>query len=460
MISIGCRVLLGAAIVFAALQPLHAQQSRPAVCSRLDAQLQAFDRGAGAKDTARDAQLRKLEDLAGSQQTEIDRQENTARRSGCEDNAFFQQFSGQTPQCGPLTKKVQQLRTSLDRTLSDIERLRVNPAPEREGQRRAILVALTQNKCDEQYPPAQVAAPVEAPAAAPVAPPQPAPIAPPTQVALPRAAPVAPPQPAQAAPPRPASIAPPPVQVAAPPPARVPPPARGGLFESLFGPKSVFAPAGDAPASEDASPGGAPEPADTGGSYRTVCVRLCDGYYYPISTATSAGRFGEDEKTCKQSCPASETMLFTYRSSGEDMNQAVSVSTQQAYTALPTAFRYRTALDQACTCKRAGETWSQALKSIEDTTVEQGDIVVNDQRARQLSQPRVDAQGKPIKIDPRANAKPAPKSAQGATPTPAAAAAPPPAPAPADTAADETPSKPDPNRKVRSVGPVFIPSAR
>ena len=131
----------------------------------------------------------------------------------------------------------------------------------------------------------------------------------------------------------------------------------------------------------------------------------------------------------------------------------MSVSTQQLYTALPNAFRYRTAFDQGCSCKRAGESWSQALKNIEDSTVEQGDIVVNDQRARQLSQPRVDAQGKPIRPAPLAPARPA---AQTAAPQPAAA----PAAAAAAEAkpADEAPSKPDPNRTVRSVGPTFIPA--
>jgi hypothetical protein len=73
-----------------------------------------------------------------------------------------------------------------------------------------------------------------------------------------------------------------------------------------------------------------------------------------------------------------------------------------------------------------------------------------------LSQPRIDAQGKPIKIAPLSTtARPDPKAAQ---------AAPPPAPAPSaaalsesEKAADEAPSKPDPNRKVRSVGPTFLP---
>ena len=149
--------------------------------------------------------------------------------------------------------------------------------------------------------------------------------------------------------------------------------------------------------------------------------------------------------------PATEVALYSHRP-GEDINQAVSVTGQQPYTSLPTAFRYRLSLEQACSCRRPGESWSQALKNVEDPTVEQGDIVVNDQRARQLSQPRVDAQGRPVRpAPPPAPARPDPKAAQ----TTAA-----PSPAPTASAAatdDEGPSKPDPNRKVRAVGPTFIP---
>ena len=39
---------------------------------------------------------------------------------------------------------------------------------------------------------------------------------------------------------------------------------------------------------------------------RTVCVRTCDGAYFPISFATVPARFPDDERTCKALCPAAE----------------------------------------------------------------------------------------------------------------------------------------------------------
>jgi hypothetical protein len=394
-----CRALMPAAAFFAAALPAHAQQQPPAqppqaqqqapqppqaqanpYCSRLEAQLQAFDRG--GSDASRADQLRKFEESAASQQTEIDRQQAAAQRAGCEKNSFLVLFSGQSQQCGPLNNKIQQMQDNLARIQSDIERLRGDVAPEREAQRRAILVALTQNNCGAQYQQQVAAAPA----------------------------------------------------------------GRGGLFESLFGPKSVFTPGSDAPGMSMPS-----------GTFRTICVRTCDGFYYPISAATTSARFAEDEKACRASCPATEVQLYSHRNPGETINEAVSVTTQQPYTAMPNAFRYRTALDQTCSCRKPGESWSQALKNVDDPTVEQGDIVVNDQRARQLSQPRIDAQGKPIRQAPLA-AAPAAQPAQRAAQTAAPAAAPAPAAATEATPSDDGPSKPDPNRKVRSVGPTFLPA--
>ena len=147
-----CRALVPAAAVFAALLPAHAQQQpqpqQNPYCSRLESQLQTFDRG--GSDAARAEQLRKLEETAASQQTEIDRQQAVAQRAGCEKNSFLVLFSGQPQQCGPLNNKIQQMRDNLDRIQSDLERQKGDAAPEREGQRRAILVALAQNNCGAQ----------------------------------------------------------------------------------------------------------------------------------------------------------------------------------------------------------------------------------------------------------------------------------------------------------------------
>jgi hypothetical protein len=212
-------------------------------------------------------------------------------------------------------------------------------------------------------------------------------------------------------------------------------PGPGSFLQNLFGNNNPGAP-------------GAPG-ADMGpqsGTYRTVCVRSCDGFYFPISFATVPGRFPDDEKTCKALCPAADANLFTYRNPGEDMSSAVSIS-GQPYSSSPNAFRYRQEFNPSCSCKAAGQTWSDALKSIDDkaSAEQQGDIIVTEESAKKMSRPL-----------PKTAAAPARK---GAAPVGATAAAPdaPPPDAPATTAAAPGGDNSD-NKSIRSVGPTFIPA--
>ena len=182
------------------------------------------------------------------------------------------------------------------------------------------------------------------------------------------------------------------------------------------------------------NPGGDGAPA---GTFRTVCVRTCDGYYFPISYSTVPSRFTDDQNTCQRLCPASEAVLYTYRNPGEDINQAMSAS-GQPYTALPNAFLYRRQFTSACSCRHPGQSWADALKNSDDSsTLEQGDIVVTDQNAKALAQPP----------QPRGSKKAGAKTQQ----EPAAAAA--------GTSASTDTSVPDTDpakRTVRTVGPPFV----
>jgi hypothetical protein len=190
-------------------------------------------------------------------------------------------------------------------------------------------------------------------------------------------------------------------------------------------------------------------PADVGpqsGTYRTVCVRSCDGAYFPISFATVPGRFPDDEKTCKALCPAAEASLYAYRNPGEDMNQAVSIS-GQPYSSSPNAFRFRQEFNPSCACKAPGQTWSDALKTIDDKAAaeQQGDIIVTEESAKKMSRAPV----KPAPV-------PAKKGTTAATTPPDATAPPAPAPAASGTPAATSGTSSD-NKSIRSVGPTFIP---
>lgn len=87
-----------------------------------------------------------------------------------------------------------------------------------------------------------------------------------------------------------------------------------------------------------------------GQTLRTVCVRSCDGYYWPISFSTMPEFLSDDAATCSSQCPGSDVELYYYHNPGETPENMVNLE-GQPYTALPNAFRYRSEYDASCTCK-------------------------------------------------------------------------------------------------------------
>lgn len=87
------------------------------------------------------------------------------------------------------------------------------------------------------------------------------------------------------------------------------------------------------------------------GSYRTLCVRTCDGYFFPISFGASQGRLKTDANVCKALCPAAETRLYYHHNPGQEAEQAIAADgSGEPLTRLANAFRYRTEVVQGCTC--------------------------------------------------------------------------------------------------------------
>ncbi|BAF87778.1 hypothetical protein AZC_1780 [Azorhizobium caulinodans ORS 571] len=221
-----------------------------------------------------------------------------------------------------------------DQVDDQISRLRASIASldrangDKDGQRRQLIVALAQNNCGPQY----------RAAAQNIVAPQPQ-------------------QQRQAARPR-------------------------GFFETLFG--------GPVNSEPEEAPGVDVQPMDLpkSSTYRTVCVRTCDGFFFPISYATIPAKFASDDALCHRLCPAAEAQLYTYRNPGEDIQQATSV-TGKPYMSLPTALLYRKQMVSGCSCRAPGQSWAQALAGLDDqSTLEKGDILVTEEQAKAMSQPR------------------------------------------------------------------------
>ncbi len=119
------------------------------------------------------------------------------------------------------------------------------------------------------------------------------------------------------------------------------------FFSVLFGERDEPS-AGDEQTSDPLDPELA---AQMSGTYRTLCVRTCDGYFFPISFQASRGRLKTDANVCSALCPGTETRLF-FHGAGQEAENAVAADNGEPITKLPNAFLYRTKVVSGCACGR------------------------------------------------------------------------------------------------------------
>lgn len=146
------------------------------------------------------------------------------------------------------------------------------------------------------------------------------------------------------------------------------------------------------------------EPRRMGGG-RVVCVRACDGFFFPLDSRPG-GRASEDQ-LCQALCPGAEAAAYRMPSDGE-IKEAVSFK-GRPYIRLANAFKYQKSHDASCSCKPDGQSWTQALQKAERMIERQhGDIIVTAQKAEELSRPKLvraalranDKKGKPEQKNP------------------------------------------------------------
>ena len=85
-------------------------------------------------------------------------------------------------------------------------------------------------------------------------------------------------------------------------------------------------------------------------TYRTMCVRLCDGYYFPVSFSTLPSSFPRDTDVCQNKC-AAPAELYVYRNPGGEVEQMISPD-GCPYDSIENAWRYRKEYIKGCSCKQ------------------------------------------------------------------------------------------------------------
>ncbi|MCM2433150.1 DUF2865 domain-containing protein [Agrobacterium rosae] len=173
------------------------------------------------------------------------------------------------------------------------------------------------------------------------------------------------------------------------------------------------------------------------GGLRTLCVRTCDGAFFPISSNATPLDFRAQAAQCERMCPGTQTELFYHSLEGQESSDMVSAKTGQPYASMPTAFAYRnspsTSRPPSCSCNMAA--YHDEMKKQEDQAKAPQSTPSQDMSSiTTITSPKSDTMPKPADIKPAE-----PKPVEKAEPVPER---------------DYDPN----NSKVRIVGPQFLPA--
>ena len=121
-------------------------------------------------------------------------------------------------------------------------------------------------------------------------------------------------------------------------------------------------------------------------TFRTVCVRLCDGYYFPIGFSATADQFAQHEAACRSRCGA-PARLFVYPNPGANPDQMRDLA-GNPYLKLKNAFRYHVKFNAACSCQP--QPWTVASKQRHQVyaSVSQGGVGRGDARTEVDGKPQ------------------------------------------------------------------------
>ncbi|MCZ4271020.1 DUF2865 domain-containing protein [Maritalea porphyrae] len=110
-------------------------------------------------------------------------------------------------------------------------------------------------------------------------------------------------------------------------------------------------------------------------TYRSVCARTCDGYYWPVSFSTVKDYLYQDAGVCESQAGVGEVSLYYYSNRGGTPDDMVNLNGQR-YADSPNAFKYRREYDATCNVKQTevygiiqaaeGDDFSRAVISFGD----------------------------------------------------------------------------------------------
>ncbi len=178
------------------------------------------------------------------------------------------------------------------------------------------------------------------------------------------------------------------------------------VFEALFGGLArLGAPPDDQPQTDTrfedhgdqprpSGPSGEKGPVQAHAGSYAVCVRTCDGSFFPVSYSGAGSRADSLEEVCRALCPNADMALYSFPFGGT-IEEAAS-PTGEPYANLPNAGKFEKTYDPSCSCRRKGQSWADALADAEARYGhEKHDILVTPEKSAEMARPIIDPKAKP-----------------------------------------------------------------
>lgn len=105
-----------------------------------------------------------------------------------------------------------------------------------------------------------------------------------------------------------------------------------------------------------------------------VCVRTCDGYFFPLGLTADQASIDGQKSLCTALCPAAKTEIY-FMPQGADGIETAFNAGGRPYSKMPHALRYTKSLAATCTCHGTGGQ-AHLVSLMKDFTMRRGDAVM------------------------------------------------------------------------------------
>ncbi len=148
---------------------------------------------------------------------------------------------------------------------------------------------------------------------------------------------------------------------------------------------------GDVPeAGAGVDPDAPPGPAAKPRAAQVLCVRHCDGAFYPLATDVASDRMADMDRICQAQCPSAASSAYASPAAagGTGDVSGATATDGSAYSALPAAFGYLKGPAKACSCRAPHQSWAEALAGAEALLQpHKGDVTVTAELSAAMARP-------------------------------------------------------------------------